>query len=145
MRPKFTLCGWISRERSKIRTCGFRGLFDIDQFYILERFEQIPSSRFREKVENRHFDHIFSPNSGFVTFHPLSMSNSMQNIKKIGWPVIENKSRQTNRGQSIGPTSKVGGSKTRQTKVFQTFFFLLSISKIVQSFMKIDRAVSEEN
>ena len=64
---------------------------------------------------------IFPPKSGCVTFYPLSMSNFMQKIKKILWPVIEKKSGQTDErtdertdmGQSIGPTSEVGGSKNQ--------------------------------
>ena len=75
---------------------------------------------------------IFPPKSGCVTFYPLSMSNFMQKINKILWPVIEKKSERTDErtwvNLHIGPTSQVGGSKKIKLIPLQQKRYLRSVS-----------------
>ena len=69
---------------------------------------------------------------GLRHFFDLLKTSLMQKIKEILWTVSEKNSGQTNErtdmGQSIGPTSKVGGSKKLPK---------ISISKIAEKWLSL--------
>ena len=89
--------------------------------------------RFSAKCQKPHFlAHIcnfwmiqnFWPKKGSVSFFLLSISNFMQKIRMISWPVFEKKwwrtngrtNGLTNMGDLIGPNpTKVGGPKSRKS------------------------------
>ena len=115
----------ISREIDFSRICGFRGVFRHLVLSFLAEKSWDQWLRFSAKVKKTtdflpHFRNywmiqIFPGKFGSVTFFPLSSFNFMPIFRKILWPVFglrtdERTDERTNVGQSIGPTSKVGGS-----------------------------------
>ena len=85
--------------------------------------------RFQGKVEKPNFwqhfcnywmNQIFPGKSGFVSRSAILSCNFMPSFGKILWLVFKKNSGQTDgrtdRGQSIGPTSFVGGSKNNANK-----------------------------
>ena len=95
-----------------------------DTFYYHFRSKKSWVNDFRQKSKNLIFHHIFDiywmiqiffGKFGSVTLFPLLSFNFMPSFGKILWSVFEKISERTDthidKGQSIGPTSRVGGSK----------------------------------
>ena len=91
---------------------------------------KVKNPNFRTHFCNYWMNQIFPGKSGFVSLLPLLSYNFMPSFGKILWPVIEKSSGLTNErtngrtdmGQSIGPTSKVGGSKKTWDKDAKNLF-----------------------